>query len=315
MTVNLNLFGKAENPDRDTRVFIYCDEIKVVKNYLNEKWFYIGMLIIPEENKEDALTVLMKARDESNYYSELHFSGLTNFSYANAYNEKTMLAKKWVNLVLEDGSEKKFYFNILGINTGNLDWTSFGKKKEQFQNAYNRFFRTLLNSSVKYFFPGQSVIVVNLFHDNEQAMQLHKYFNWHAIYKLSKQIEDVHFESSSINFIDSNHNNERQYSEESHFIQLIDLLLGAFKQSFDKNCKRDGCNEIAQMFSPLLKKIIDNPMNKNSWYGYYRKYSFGFFPSQRLNMKDIDDDFTKVKSKIFQRRPLPYINQGQGELF
>lgn len=310
-----NLFGKTENPNNEVRIFIYCDEIKVVRNYLGENWFYIGMLIVEESKKEEALELMNFAREEANYQRELHFSKLSNFSYANNYNEKTDLAKRWINLILDDGANKNFYFNILGINADNLCWQFFGKRKEQRQNAYNRFFRTLLKSSINYFFPGKTVIVVEIFHDKEQAMQIHKYFDWHTIYKLSKELENVYFESDSINFIDSDHLKEKNYSTDSHFIQMIDLILGAFRQSFDKTCKKDGCNEIAKYFSPLLQKIIESPYSSNSRFGYFRKYSFGFFPPNKLTYEEIMNNYSRIINKIFRNRTQPFANDGQGELF
>lgn len=310
-----NLFGKTENPNKEVRIFIYCDEIKVVSNYLGENWFYIGMLIVEESKKEEALNLMNYARKEANYHRELHFSKLSNFSYANNYNEKTDLAKRWINLILDDGANKYFYFNILGINADNLCWQVFGNRKEQRQNAYNRFFRTLLKSSINYFFPGKTVIVVEIFHDKEQAMQVHKYFDWHSIYKLSKELENVYFESDSINFIDSDHLKEKNYPSDSHFIQMIDLILGAFRQSFDRSCKKDGCNEIAKYFSPLLQKIIESPHNSNSRFGYFRKYSFGFFPATKMLPEELYVEENRVKAVIFQKRPLPFLSDGQGELF
>lgn len=312
---DLNLFGKTENSNDEIRIFIYCDEIKVIRNYLGEKWFYLGMLMVEESKKKDVLRLMNQAREESNYYSELHFSKLSNFSYANDYSEKTFLAKKWMELILGDGGTKNFYFNILGINADNLCWQFFGNRKEQKQNAYNRFFRTLLKSSINYFFPQKNVVIVELFHDKEQAMQLHQYFDWHSIYRLTNELENVHFESQFINFIDSDHSKEEIYSEDSHFIQMIDLILGAFRQSFDKSCKKDGCNEIAEIFSPLLQKIIEFPYNKNSRFGYYRKYNFGFFPPHKMNPSDLLNDQKKMSSCIFKNRGLFFIHEGQGELF
>lgn len=310
-----NLFSHSENPKDEIRLFIYADEIKVVKNYLSDKWFYIGLLLIPESKKNKLLEKLKSAREETNYNSELHFCKLGNYSYSNHYNEKTLLAKKWMEIILDDATEKMIYFNILGICASNLNWSFFGERRKQFKNAYNRFFRTLLLSSLNYFFPNKNITIVELFHDKEIGLQLHDYFDWHTIYKLSNELENVYFESSSINFIDSNHEKESVYKDDSNFIQLIDLILGGFRQSFDKTSSKDGCIEIAKLFSPLLQKIIESPYNKNSSHGYYRKYNFSFFPPLKLNPLELLDDYNRLKSKFFQKRPLPFINEGQLELF
>ena len=91
--------------------------------------------------------------------------------------------------------------------------------------------------------------------------------------------------------------------------------MGAFRQSFDKTCTKDGCNEIAKDFSLLLQRIIQSPSNVHSKYGYFRKYSFGFFPPNKLDVAELMDNNIRLRSLIFRHRPLTFIDEGQGELF
>lgn len=313
---DINLFGDQPSKNVPIELSIYCDEIKKEKNSKGENWSYMGMLLIPVNKKNDALNKLNLKRDEVGYSNELHFRNLSNFSYAKIYNRKTRLAKEWIKILLEDASDKIFYFNILGIYTDNLCWDYFGtKKRDRSNNAYNRFFRSLLKSSLNYFFPKKKIIVANIFHDEESSLQYHKYFDWHSIFKLSSEIENIEFANEYIAFINSDHRKEVNYPNDSHFIQLVDLILGSFRQSFDNTCKKDGCKEVAQDFSRLLSKMIKAPTNPRSRYGYFRKYSFSFFPSQKLNSKELLDERERRNSKFFNNRPLLLVKQNQLDFF
>ena len=200
----------------------------------------------------------------------------------------------------------------MGIHVNKITWQLFGKRKdEQFENAYTRFFRTLIKSSLNNFFKSKKISVSTIFHDVEQSLKKHEYFDWNAIYKLNDEMENVSFMTDSVQFIDSNHRKEEVYDTESHFIQFVDLILGAFRQSFDKTSKREGSNEIALIFAPYLKNMMTNPFNKE----YFRKYAFSFFPSQQLKSGELTNDWIHISSKFYNKRELLILPNQQLELF
>lgn len=312
MSGDVDLFGINKSEDKFISLSIYCDEIKRNSNVNGEQWFYLGMLLIPDAKKNAAIKKLNDARTVANYPSELHFSKLTNLSNSKDYNEKTLLAKLWLDLLIKDYTDQCFYFNILGINVDKITWQLFGNHNyEHFENAYTRFFRTLIKSSLNNFFKDNKIIVSAIFHDVEQSLKKHEYFNWNAIYKLRNEMQNVSFLKESVLFIDSDHEKEEIYSDESHFIQLIDLILGSFRLAFDKTTKREGSTEISKIFAKHLKAMMDNPFNQK----YFRKYSFSFFPSQRLKSGELTNDWTRILCKFYNKRELLILPSQQLELF
>lgn len=314
--MDVDLFGKHYAKIKPISLSIYADEIKKYKNRENENWFYIGILLIPEEKKKVALEKLNIARKESCYDRELHFSSLSNYSYAKVNNEKTLLAKKWLDLLFKDKNDSCYYFTVLGINYSKINLGLFGTdKRELFQNIYNRFFRTAIKSSLSYFFSKKTIIIENIFHDNENHLAKHIYFDWHCINKLNEEMENISFSTDCITFIDSDHNKEVKHKDEAHFIQLIDIILGSIRLGLDDTTIKDGCCEIAEEMCKLLERMMRKPGNKNSRYGYYRKYSVSFFPSQRLNSEEILDPQKKIISKIYNNRRMLFADENQMELF
>ncbi len=311
-----NLFSEIEEAEKKISLYIYCDEIKKGKNSIGESWMYLGMLIIPENKKQQAYDKLFQSRKEADYFDELHFTSITNYSYARVHNKKTLLAKNWIDIIKRDAIDKYFYWNVLGINCSNLNFQFFGNDKNKiFQNVYNRFFRCLLKNSFNNFFPDYKIIVRNVFHDIESQLNSHQYFDWHAIYRLSNSMENVFFENGNVVFIDSDHHKELHYKDESHFIQLTDLLLGAFHQVFDNSSGNDGKQEIGKCFGELLNPMIEKQTDIKSKYGYFRKYSFSFFPSKKIKSTDVINSWERISSGFYRKRKLLGIVDEQMSFF
>ena len=103
-----DLRGHLRAP-QPARVRLYADEIKPYRNAQNEHWMYLGLVAIPENFHRTALSGLTDDRDTADYEGEVHFVDLHNYSYAHVHNEKTLLAKRWVERVLTD-RQKGFHF-------------------------------------------------------------------------------------------------------------------------------------------------------------------------------------------------------------
>ena len=311
-----NLFSEIEENQKSIKLEIYCDEVKENTNKEGVKWMYFGMLIIPTDKKEKAIQKLNETRKAANYFNEFHFSKLTNYSYAKVNNEKTLLAKKWIELIKKDGTDKCFYWNIVGINCSNLNFDFFGNdKKEHFQNVYNLFFRSLLKGALNNFFADYKIHIHDIFHDKESQLQTHRYFNWHAIYILDKTMKNVWFNVDNITFVDSDHNKEDKHKTEANFIQLIDLLVGSFRQAFDNSSKKAGKQEIGNDLSELLSPMMKMYSPKNNRFYFYRKYAFSFFPMKRIKTSDLINSYERASSTFYNARKLCSCLQGQGNLF
>lgn len=288
---------------REIKVSLYCDEIKECHLKLpftetNEKWTYIGILIVPEDISSKLYSDLtnmrclaeppkqwnsckVKCKWHSNNNTEIHYQGIND-------STKFKIASKWVDYWLHD--KKYIYFYILGINLTKLDIEKFGPTGQQDRHStiYNRFFRTAIKKALKTYFADYDRIIINdIFHD-EGNVEHHEYFPWHSIYKLHSEKDKLYFESDSIKFISSDHRKYPNDEIHSHFIQFIDIILGCFMNCLHMNSLNKNKFRLAKQSFELVSRLIRKPNNPNSRYNYYRRQMIDFFP--RENLKGIDEN-------------------------
>lgn len=290
---NIDLFDITESQRRATEVEIFADEIKNITNRLGETWLYLAIIIVPKRKKEQLLNRLLDARKRIPCESEIHCTELDK-------STKRKLAEKWVDIVLSDKDERSLYFDILGLNLSKLHRRTFGQDK--FGNIYNRFFRSCILHGISTCFPNRNLTVLNVFHDKGDQSK-HEYFPWHCIYSIEEQFKRIHFAKRQIEFINSDHR-EVDGGIDSHFIQLVDLLVGLSSHCLDFVSTNKSRTKIAQKFLPLLERMMKNPMNVNSSYGHARKYLISFFPKKQLSARQLLDPFEKHLSGFYRTRPL-----------
>ncbi len=302
------------NNEKDAvELFIYADEIKQHINKFGENWAYIGVLAIPKDKVRTAYNRLMEARNEVQYFGEVHFSGLRAKKIK---SPRVILAGRWLDLILND-TDKCFYFYVLGINLTNLTHDVFADTKT-FSSIYNRFFRTAVSFVLNgYFGLYKKVNVIGILHDAGN-MEHDDYFDWHTIWKIDNddRYPNICFNNQLILFIDSNHEKEKTYPAHSHFVQLIDVVLGTLAYSLDYRVQGCGADYLAEKFSPLVIRLTDNKTrnNPNSRYKYHRKYSISFFPSERLSTEMLRDDTQRCVSTFYHNRKLLWSERCQCEL-
>jgi hypothetical protein len=311
--MRVDLFGQVR-PQRSVAVRLYADEIQPCQNSLGEQWMYTGILAIPEARYNDVLEWLGEDRIAAGYDREVHFTELHNYSYAHVHNEKALLAKRWVERVLWD-DQKTFHFYLLGLNLSNLQHHAFGTGKEQKRNIYNRFFRSSVAYALKSFFGNTGIFVTHIFHDAGH-LNHDELFDWHTIWRLDQAEPGIAFLTDNIQFINSDHNKEPNFPDDSHFIQLCDVLTGGLTQCLDARTKKDGCCEIAECLLPLAERLTDprRVRNRNSRYRYVRRISLSFFPSKRLTLKELDDAHLRGQSGFYITRRLLFKDQLSGQL-
>lgn len=292
-------------------VRLYCDEIKPIRNSDGQNWMYIGISAIPDTHYQSCLRDLLQDRNDAGYEREIKSTELTQ-------RPKINLATRWVNRILDD-REKRFHFYILGLNLDNLQRSAFGdSRSEQVRRIYNRFFRSSISFVLNSYFQDDSISVEYLFHDRTE-MESDDLFDWHSLWRLQQDSDRVSFNRDRITFIDSDHEREISHPNDSHFIQLTDLILGCARQCLDCTSTRGGIMEVAQVFLPLAQRLADERRcdNPNSRFRYFRRCKFSFFPSARLSETDLEDAFERVRSSFFVNRALLLSEKvsGQGRLF
>lgn len=208
-----------------------------------------------------------------------------------------------------DKSRKTFYSYIFGLNNSYLNKEEFDTT-DHYNSVYNRFFRTVIQYVLKSFFGGK-VVVENIFHEEGQQFN-NEYFPWHTIYKLERGKNNITFNCSEINQLPKDHKKDKR----SNLIQLCDAILGvstSIIHGINRSSKSHYREELADLYTPLLKRLIENPNNINSSYKYYKRIGISFFPREKTKLGDIE----RMKNQFYYYRRLKYIEDksNQMELF
>ncbi len=285
---------------------IYSDEIKRVKLESDGSiWMYLGVIFLPIEVKGYYLKLLNNQRCIKNkdWHQEenlcphrcgYHEKNNTEIHYKELHrtNARFRIAENWIENVLcrvPTGDNRKLYLNILGLNLSNMNIELFGDNKHRDMIIYNRFYRTIILSGLSYFFKNHKIIINKIYHDKGEQ-SLDRLFPWHSIYKIGIKSEHVSILPETIEFIDSDHRISKK--QESNFIQLLDLALGATFCCLHNPSETEYKRKIGRAFKPALLELLDRKQASNSgaWIGeyykskYYRTYQISFFPQDKTEL-------------------------------
>ena len=308
----------AKMPKKIIHLDLYVDESKN-RTYTNfdgniERITYIMIMAVPKNKKDKLYQKLNNARclsekqnifDKCNENCKFHCENDGELHYTEIQkknNVKYKIADRWLNILLGNNlnDEKSIYFNILGIIESNLDITRFGNEK-QFGNIYCRFFRSCLLRLISMFKEYDQVIIDNIFHDKTTEMELHPYFNTNVIkqirmQQLFKDNKKIFFETSQIEFLDSDHHKGDTIN--SQFIQLVDIILGTSLNAIHNTATNNAKKELSFKIKPLIERILsDNNVfaKMNSSYHFFNKQSISYFPkiSKEKLEENIKEHYTK----------------------
>lgn len=302
-------WGELHSIDGDNKIAleIYSDEIKRVKLESDKSlWMYIGALFVPVDVKGYYLDLLNKYRCVKNndwvqeenlcpHRCGYHDKNNTEIHYKELHrsNARFKIAEKWIENIIcrvPVGDNRKLYFNILGLNLSNMDLELFGENNHLDMVIYNRFYRTVLQSGFNYFFKNYKQITINkIYHDiGEQSSD--KLFPWHPLKIVDIENDRISIKCKEIEFIDSDHRVSKK--QESNFIQLLDLTLGATFCCLHNPSANQYKRRIGRAFKPVLMKLLDRRRapNSSAWIGdyykskYYRTYQVSFFPREKTDL-------------------------------
>lgn len=302
-----DLFGNVYE-DKPVKIRMFADEIQSKKcPYTNENWFYIGIVV--EDLSKPLLEDIISQRfcgnldKNSPYYEKnnriIHWSEIIDIDTKN-------ICKRWFEYILNPNSIQKFYTYILGINDSKLNKEEFDGK-EQFNSKYNRFFRSAILYALKTFFPNKKIIVQNIYHEKGQQ-EYHDFFPWYSIYKIDKEEKNITFNTNEIEFLPKDHRKD----EKSNLIQLCDAFMGSCTSiihGIQKSNTSKYREELMDIIFPLVKRMINEPYNKNSRYQHSNSIMIRFFPKD----KSAPDDLKRLQNQFYTMRGLYYVEQKNGQ--
>lgn len=289
---------------------IYIDEIEPEKNC---NYIILGALFVPKNSKEEILAKMLNTRCQNTNYNkwhknfnscsykskcrqewhnmnncEVHFSdirkGRKNRSMIN-------ISKSWLKLF--SNNNKKIYSNVLFINLDNLKVSFFGYSSVK-ANIYNKFVRTLINYGLRCFFQTYDKIIINnIFYDEKTDLERHYFFNKSNLDKLAyESTKDIEFKNKII-FLKSDHKEEKEYPNESHFIQLIDLLIGSVRHNIFRTSESKLKDDVARTIRPLLNRLKGNRFDSIN-------LKISFFPKKKIEtVKDLNNKVTYERNDEF----------------
>jgi len=302
-------FFEETHEEEPIHVNIYADEVQGRPcPYTGNLWNYIGIIV--EDLAHPLLDDIIHERfmgnfdETSKYYAKnnkvVHWCEIRSADTKN-------ICKRWFEYILNpDKSGKTFYSYILGLNDSYLIKEKFDTEDE-FNSKYNRFFRSAVLYGLKTFFGDRQVIIENIYHEQGQQ-QNSTLFPWHVIYKLGKEA-NISFNCDEITFLPKDHKEDIR----SNLIQLCDVVLGASTSiihGIEKSKVSKYREELADLYLPLLTRLIDKPNNKNSRYQYYKRIMIRFFPKEKSTL----GDEKRLNNQFFSRRNLYYLEQKSGQL-
>jgi len=278
------------NKKNEAEIEIFFDEIEPEKNC---NYLIIGALFLNTKDKEKIIKTIMDFRLNKNNEicnlsnTEIHFNKIRKSRSSHRQKE---ISKCWLNFFIND-------FRIMSahlyVNMNKLDTSFFGNENVK-ANIYNKFFRTIINYGLRCFFHSyDSIKINNIFYDKKGDLERHSFFNNFNFDKLKYGTKDNIELFGKIIFVDSDHKIEKDYPDESHLIQLIDLVLGAIRQNIFYVSQDELKNELARILRPELNKL-----KKEYWCLKYLKVSF--FPQNEIrSVTDLEKNETYERKDEF----------------
>ena len=207
---------------------------------------------------------------------EVHFTDIKDSRVNKSLIE---ISKSWLKQF--SNNNKTIFANVLCIDINNLDSSYFGDESKK-ANIYNRFFRTVIDYGLKtYFGKYDKIFIKNIFYDKKNELERHYFFNYRNLEKLSyDSSKNIEF-TNKIIFVESDHKAEENYPNESHFIQLIDLIIGAIRHNIFRISDSTNKDEVARKIRPLLNKLKWEYFNSSI-------LRVSFFPKNKIQkVKDL----------------------------
>ena len=290
------LFDLNENSKVFVKILI--DEKKKVNN----RWNYIGELIVKENFENEIIDFLKKTQNEEKIkemkYEKVKING-----------GSCKVAMKWLNFLCNsflNHSEASFFINILGIDSQKLDYSRFGAKSEmdKYYNSYGRFFRTIIKSSWSHFFKNKDFkyVIRKVFHDTEGVLEHEQPYFKRQLKKAFEEDSTLLIEDMEIEFVNSNPTKEKVYKKYSYLIEFIDLILGVVSFSFDFEKIKPKKLKARNKMAFKLKGIIQQICNKKA---YNKNFDISFFPKRSYDENiPIESFFFKRQSRLFEQQKL-----------
>ncbi|MDD4352907.1 MAG: hypothetical protein PHN56_00465 [Candidatus Nanoarchaeia archaeon] len=285
---------------------LYCDEYHDEEN----NYLVLGQMFIKKMDEEYVFNYLKNSRclnkhnkifyldkSECKIKCDYHDKNFTPLHYSELDKsvEKSKIAINWINL-LKNELTKKLFFKIFIVDLNKLDKKRFGSKNKIY-NIYNKFFKISVGGIKKYLFGNKTICINKIIHHTETGLNNHTLFKYSSSLGLNKY--NINILNNEIEFY--SHNNrfcsDEDCFKKTHFIQLVDLIIGSFMELLIYKSK----NEYKIKVAECLREIFENKKYKNYSVTFFPKYSIEELKNinqNYLNNENISDE--EVLNRMFK---------------
>lgn len=131
-----------------------------------------------------------------------------------------------------------------------------------------------------------------------------------------------------VEFVHSDHRkvdpSKAKMIEASHFIQFIDLIMGSFICCLTDSSSGPKKMKLATLTLPLLRNMLEKPLDSRNSYNYYRKQQISFFPTDEIDHRtpmiqtgllDRGEEIKSSSNKFYHNRRIEMRDPSQRTLF
>jgi len=298
-----DLFGQSCEPHAN--VIAFHDE-----RYSME-WLYHGFLIVEQDAYNSLEEFMAHCRKESACAKAVRFATLNGSSRKSS---RTRLGLLWAKSLERDLLEYVRFF-LLGVDLSRIDRNLFGRGEGESSDVsmriYNRFFEIGLFSALRWFFSDMDGIQVSHIVAEERHLPEHDPFPHHAPYRINQRGSSVTVGCPQVAMIPAKSEGSDWPQAVLDCLQLTDVLIGGFAQVLDDPNKKPGCIEIGEALLPRVRKMNENPFNKNS--RAWKRLAMRFFPDKSIAEQVYESE--RPYGMMYPARRLKFEDRGQLSLF
>lgn len=262
-------------------LLVFVDE-----SYFNSSITLIGILVVELSLFNKIIKIIEKEFYDTKDLPEIHFNEHQHADYI-----KRGLADKYIELISNKGNKGLVYINVAIVDRNKLDIDT--KRPNDKQKKIERIFtRIAITYAInKFSYKYKEVKIKDIFIDKGGKTDDSLFRNY-AINKIrSKSRAKL---PENVKYINSNPRKEKENSKFSVFIDIIDIILGAFNNccSIEKRATNKFKKRLSEkIFNSILEIIIQ----KRNWLGKLNTH-----PKRRKIDKYGEKDLSGKNNKIIK---------------
>jgi hypothetical protein len=300
-----DLFG--DSMTRKTDVVAFHDE----RYETTARWLYHGFLVVEHSDWQPLTALLSECRRESSCGKPVHFVELGGSSRVSS---RTRLGLGWAK-ALERQILPHARFFLLGVDLSRIERSLFGSGARSRgvtdMRIYNRFFEIGLFTALRWFFNEMDGVHLSHVVAEKRDLPPDDPFRHRAPYRINQRDTNIAVTCPQVDMVPAKGQTDEWSQAALDCLQLTDVLIGGFAQVLDDPNKKSGCIEIAEALLPRVRKMNQNPFNKNS--RTWKRLAMRFFPDKSIAEQVYESE--RPYGMMYPDRPLKFADRGQLSLF